>query len=251
MQKLQLMRNLKQKLNGCNRNLISREVDITIYTDASNTGLGGTNGVSSINGRWSMAEQNCHINELELLAIKFCLQFFYKDLCNKVICIMSDNAIAISYVNHMGGTKSARCNDIAREIWVLGKGTWISANHIPGQENTEADQMSCTFTDHTEWMLSDEIFKKICDIEGTPDIDLFANRLNHKVAEYASWKPDPESCFINAFSKNWKQFAYIYRFPPFSLIWKTLSKIRINTLSSFDIKNMIIDEHVFLFHQNY
>ena len=70
--------------------------------------------------------------------------------------------------------------------------------------------MSHTFTDHTKWMLSDEIFKKICDIWGNPDIDLFTNRLNHKVAEYASWKPDPESCFINAFSKNWKQFAYIY-----------------------------------------
>ena len=65
---------------------------------------------------------------------------------------MSDNATAISYVNHMGGTKSALCNDIAREIWnwVLGKETWISANHIPAQEHTEADQISRTFTDQTE-----------------------------------------------------------------------------------------------------
>ena len=114
---------------------------------------------------------------MELLAIKFHLHTFHKDLCNKVICIMSDKATAISYVNHVGETKSARCNDIAREIWnwVLGKGIWICANHIPGQENTEADQMSCTFTDHTEWMLFDEIFKKICV---PPDIDLFANGLN-------------------------------------------------------------------------
>ena len=53
---------------------------------------------------------------------------------------------AISYINHIGGTKSARCNDIAREIWnwVLGKGIWISANYIPGKENTEANQMSRT-----------------------------------------------------------------------------------------------------------
>ena len=86
--------------------------------------------------------------------------------------------------------------------------------------------MSHTFTDHTKWMLSVEIFIKICDIWGNPDIDLFTNRLNHKVAEYASWKPDPEFCFINAFSKNWEQFAYIYCFPLFTLIWKTLPKIR-------------------------
>ena len=125
---------------------------------------------------------------------------------------MSDNTTAISYVDHMDGTKSAGCNDIAREIWnwVLGKRIRISANHIPEQDNTEADQIFRTFTDHTESMLSDEIFKKICDICGTPDIDLFANGLNHKVAEYASWKPDPESSFINVFSKNWKHNLLIY-----------------------------------------
>ena len=38
-------------------------------------------------------------------------------LCNKVIRIMSDNATAIPYFNQIGGTKSARCNDIARETW--------------------------------------------------------------------------------------------------------------------------------------
>ena len=141
-----------ENIKSCSRNLFSREVDITIYTDASNTGWGSTNGVSSINGTWSIEEQKCHINELELLAIKFCLQSFCKDLCNKVICIMSDNATAISYINHTGGTKSARCNDIARKIWSLvsGKGIWISTNHIPRQENTEANQMFRTFTDHTK-----------------------------------------------------------------------------------------------------
>ena len=77
-----------ENIKGCSRNLISREVDTTTYTDASNTGRGGTNGVSSISGRWSIGKQNFHINELELLAISFCLQSFWKDLCNKVICIM-------------------------------------------------------------------------------------------------------------------------------------------------------------------
>ena len=94
-----------ENIRGCSRNLISREVDITIYTNSSNTGWSGTNGVSSINGRWSIEEQNFHINKLELLTIKFCLQSFCKDLCNKVICILSDNATAMSYINHMGGTK--------------------------------------------------------------------------------------------------------------------------------------------------
>ena len=36
-----------ENIKSCSRNLFSREVDITIYTDASNTGWGSTNGVSS------------------------------------------------------------------------------------------------------------------------------------------------------------------------------------------------------------
>lgn len=64
-------------------------------------------------------------------------------------------------------------------------------------------------------MLSDEIFKKICETWSTPDVDLFPTRLNHKVTKFASWKPNPGSKFINAFSQSWKTFAYIYYFPPF------------------------------------
>ena len=45
-----------ENIKDCSKNLISREVDITIYTDASNTGLGGTNGACSINGIWSTEE---------------------------------------------------------------------------------------------------------------------------------------------------------------------------------------------------
>ena len=33
-----------ENIKDCSRNLISREVDMTIYTDASNTGWGGTHG---------------------------------------------------------------------------------------------------------------------------------------------------------------------------------------------------------------
>ena len=45
-----------ESIKDCSRNLISREVDISISTDASNTGWGGTNGASSINGIWSIEE---------------------------------------------------------------------------------------------------------------------------------------------------------------------------------------------------
>ena len=58
-----------------------------------------------------------------------------------------------------------------------------------------------------------------------PDIDLFANRLNFKITPYVSWHPDPSCITTNAFSIPWN-YSLIYCFPPFSLIWKTLAKIR-------------------------
>ena len=48
---------------------------------------------------------------------------------------------------------------------------WISEAHIPGKDNTEADQQS------TEWKLHPELFQKIGDKFGKPDIDLFASRI--------------------------------------------------------------------------
>ena len=54
-------------IKGCSKNLISRKVNIVIYTDASRASWGGTNGINSISGRLFIENLNCHINELELL----------------------------------------------------------------------------------------------------------------------------------------------------------------------------------------
>ena len=51
---------------------------------------------------------------------------------------------------------------------------------------------------------------------GTPTIDLFAFHLNKQCPVYASWQPDHDATFVDAFSANWKIF-FFYAFPPFSL----------------------------------
>ena len=83
-------------------------------------------------------------------------------------------------------------------------------------------------------MVSDFVFKIITDLFGTPEIDLFATRLNHKLPIYVSWKPDPYSVSINAFSVSWSQ-SYMHCFLPFSVIWKVLKKIRDNTAEAIVI----------------
>ena len=114
---------------------------------------------------------------MELMAAKFALLSLCNNTKIKHIKIMIDNMTAVSYINHMRGSKSMACNSISREIWKWAEThkIWISAAHIPGVENTLADEHSRNFNDPTEWSLSVSIFKEITNTFVAPHIDLFAN----------------------------------------------------------------------------
>ena len=45
-------------------------------------------------------------------------------------------------------------------MWISGN-IWISAVHIPGKQNTNADFISRSLNENTKWELSAETFKKI------------------------------------------------------------------------------------------
>jgi hypothetical protein len=89
----------------------------------------------------------------------------------------------------------------------------ITATHIPGSTNVDADKESRHFNDNTEWMLRPDIFKQLVGKFGSPNINLFALRLNRQVSCFLSWRPDPEATHIDAFSIDWsKFFFYAFRF---------------------------------------
>ena len=203
-------------------------VDMVIYTDASEEGWGATHNGTTANGRWTKEDLSpMNINFLEIMAVKFAIFSFCKNNIPKHIRIMTDNTTAESHINHQGGTKSPRCNGVAREIWKWAEyhNVWISAAYIPGILNVDADEQSREFDDATEWSISDFVFDKMVQMWGAPDIDLFASRINAKISTYVSWRPDPGSVAIDAFTLSWDR-SFIYCFPPFSIIWKTLEKIQ-------------------------
>ena len=41
-----------------------------------------------------------------------------------------------------------------------------------------------------------------------PEIDLFASRLKTQLPGFVSWKPDPESCFVDAFTIDWGRLNF-------------------------------------------
>lgn len=98
--------------------------------------------------------------------------------------------------------------------------------HVPGVENCQADFQSRSFNWGTEWCLNKNILTLACNmLRFTPDIDLFASRINHQFKPYVAFRPDPEAIAINAFHMTWAQFAF-YAFPPFSVIMQVLQKIQ-------------------------
>ena len=123
--------------------------------------------------------KNHHINYLELLATFFGLQSYCKLLHNAHIRLFLDNTTAISVINHMGTSHS--CNKLGKVIWecCIPKTIWISAGHIRGVDNTEADSESRETNSHTEWMIDSSILKNaLSRINFEPDIEHFATRLN-------------------------------------------------------------------------
>ena len=79
------------------------EVDLTIFTDASNEAWGASTNDQTINGRWNESEKLLHVNELELLAIKHAVSSFLPLFPNmKHLRIMTDNSTSVSYINSKG-----------------------------------------------------------------------------------------------------------------------------------------------------
>ena len=203
---------------------------VTLQTDASNSGWGGVlinEERNRTGGFWSHDESQLHINQKELLAVLLTIKALCKNVKDKHIRIQADNTTTVAYINKMGGTK-ANCYEIVRKIWnwAIQNGNWLSACHIAGKLNIEADVESRRSQFDTEYQLHPDIFKNLCKIWGSPQVDLFASRINYQVPIYFSWKPDPGASSIDAIAQTWSEFELTYAFPPFSLIGKVLQKLK-------------------------
>jgi hypothetical protein len=200
---------------------------ITMATDASMSGWGAVCGEQRTGGRWSIPETELHINVLELTAALLGLQALHSSCKNTNFLLQLDNTTAVAYVNAMGGTHSKSCNEVARRIWLwaIPRGIFLTATHLPGALNTDADFMSRVFHDQTEWKLDPSVFVELTELLGKPTIDLFASRLNFQLKPYVAWMPDPEAIAIDAFTISWSDHTF-YAFPPFRLITRFLKKVR-------------------------
>ena len=127
----------------------------------------------------------------------------------------------------MGTSKCKNRNQLVKDLWLwcMEHNVWLTAVHIPGAENIDADQQSRVLNTSTEWTLNKSIFATAISKLGVcPNIELFASRLNFQIQPYVSFNPDPGAIAINVFHMSWKPYLS-YVFPPFCLISRILQKI--------------------------
>ena len=134
------------------KNIVQTNPDLTLTTDASNTGWRAVCEGQQTGGLWSVEEQRSHINYLEMKAVLFGLQSLCSNVTYKHTRIQSDNTTTVSYINAMGGIQSMDCNYMALQIWQwsCSRNIWLSSCHLPGVNNEIADKESRNFDGSTE-----------------------------------------------------------------------------------------------------
>ena len=194
-----------------------KDHSIQLFTEASYKGLGGHLNQSSTMGLWSDGGKRLHIHVLELKAVSLALRSF-KDQCqNQTLLVAMDNSTVVAYINKQEGTHSA-------EMIMTWCHITLKARHIPGCLNVTADLLSrSNQVQSTEWSLHHQVFKNICRRWFTPNADLFATYLNHKLPLYISPIPDPNDWDIDALNINWAGVT-AYAYPPTALLHVVIKK---------------------------
>ena len=215
-------------LIGSSKTFLLRPIDIVLYSDASKMGWGAAIGDLSTGRNWCVQETSCHINELEMKAAYFALKSFVSFLSGKHVKIMIDNSTTVFVITNMGTSHNDSLNSMVLELWdfCITHQVELTAAHLPGSSNVVADKESRKIYREGEWMLNPSLVQfALKRFRFTPEIDLFASRLNRQFTKYCSYRPDPEATYIDAFSFS-SENLNIYCFPPFSCILLTIQKIQ-------------------------
>lgn len=201
----------------------------TLTTDASLTGWGATLGTWMTSGQWTPQEMRLHINILETEAVIRAISEWADRLRGHAVVVRTDNTTAMAYINREGGTRSAVLTD---RIWCLLSlcdrlGIALRAAHIAGSSNLVADALSRGMGDH-EISLSQSWADRLFRMFGTPAVDLFASRRNHRLPRFCTRYPEPGAWATDAFSVRWDGL-YVYAFPPLGLVQRVLTVLSRST----------------------
>ena len=199
------------------------------FTDASLKGWGASWQTQQLSGVWSQQESRCHINWLELEAIRLALLHWGLQWSHQTVQVYCDNSTAVAYIRKQGGTHSKALFHKTLELYQLLDQYRIILipTHLPGARNVTADALSrLSQPSPTEWRLQQVTLNRLFYVFGTPLIDMFATAENKVTPIFVSPYPDDRAWAVDALSLSWDDLGLIYAFPPAPIVPKTIQKIQ-------------------------
>ena len=197
-----------------------------VTTDASLSGWGAVWQNRTAQGLWPVPDRSEHINVLELRAVHMALQSFLPFLREKHVLVRTDNVSAVSYINHQGGTRSARLLQVSRDLllWAAPRLASMRAIYLPGGRNQAADFLSRGKPPPGEWRLHPEVVLNIWDVLGMAEVDLFATEESTHCPLWFSLAEETSPLGQDALAHDWPE-SLLYAFPPIPLIHQVLQRV--------------------------
>ena len=205
--------------------LAAKEVEMTLFTDASSFGWGAQLGSRSTWGQWSASQRSWHINAMKMQAVINAVRDFLPHLRSRVVRLMCNNTVTVAYIKSERGTRSHTLMQMTIRLlkWCEHKAITLIPVHLPGVHNIQADSLSRvgqTLT--TEWTMAMEHLRPVFAKWGEPQVDLFATFANRQL-KFVSLYPDPSAEWTDAMSMPWDNGrGLLYAFPPFKMVPQVL-----------------------------
>ena len=108
--------------------------------------------------------------------------------------------MTVAYINKEGGVRSQALNreSIMLYEWVIPRNIQLQAVHQSGVDNVLANYLSRHVVGPMEWCLDGKLVKRLFEMWGRPQIDLFASANNTHLPLWYSRAYHPEAIALNS-----------------------------------------------------
>ena len=217
-----------------------KSIQLSLRTDAAthNAGYGGEmiRGTQRFQTRGfltQLEQKEVFINQFEFLGFENCLWALLpqavpnrQEWKNTHISVELDNVTSIKY-GRVAVSRSIRMSLLGARFFdkVEEAGISLTFQHLAGEANVVADELSRRASSHADWQLDRALFKQLRKTFGVrPVVDLFASSGNTQVVSFFSYNYDHRARGANSFLYSWTNLGVLYAYPPPILLGKVLQK---------------------------
>jgi hypothetical protein len=220
--------------------ILTRPPDVTLDTDASEKGWG------AVHFSPTGARKECQgfftsemtSNNRELLAIhNSVVSLAHSENWRGIsVRVRTDNQTSMAYINRMGG-REPHLSRVAEKIhtFCLERKILLTAEYLPGLENSIADSLSRVESNWSEAQLHPHLFSLVETRWGPHTLDCFAAQTNAQCAKYVSLRLDTSTIYTDFLSRPASRKENLWAFPPFALVGRLLRKIEEEEIPSITL----------------